>query len=104
VSQPTEDLPRLSIPLDLNAEAMPGVLLVFSGNEPRLEPLVLHDGTCEIGRGERTGLKLDATVSREHARVEYDGTHWVVRDLSSRNGPTSMELASTRFGANRSRA
>ncbi len=45
------------------------------------------DDICVIGRGEGSDLPLiDATVSREHARIERRGNAWLVTDLGSANG------------------
>ncbi len=40
-----------------------------------------------IGRAEGCGIRLaDASISREHARLEKQGAHWHLIDLGSRNG------------------
>lgn len=40
-----------------------------------------------VGRAPRCELRVDdARVSGEHARIQWTGTAWVVRDLASRNG------------------
>jgi len=42
---------------------------------------------CLVGRASTCHLILDdSDASREHAVIFYDGVHWNVRDLSSRNG------------------
>ncbi|MFT5290942.1 MAG: hypothetical protein ACI8PQ_001111 [Planctomycetota bacterium] len=40
-----------------------------------------------IGRAEDCGIRLtDASISRQHARLEKEGAHWHLIDLGSRNG------------------
>lgn len=40
-----------------------------------------------IGRGQDVRVQLpDASVSRRHAEVSFDGTDWIYRDLGSRHG------------------
>jgi hypothetical protein len=42
---------------------------------------------CLVGRGGLAHLRLtERWVSSEHATIYFDGTHWKVRDLGSRNG------------------
>ncbi len=42
-----------------------------------------------IGRTEDNDVVLyDGGVSRQHARIAFDGTHWVLSDLNSANGTT----------------
>jgi len=46
-------------------------------------------GSTVIGRGEGAQIRLaDAGISRQHARVDFDGTRVVVTDLGSTNGTT----------------
>ncbi len=67
-----------------------------SGAQDELE-LTTHDGTkrvipigpqgLSIGRAPGSDLVLDhPSVSRKHARIEFDGTHYRVVDLGSTNG------------------
>src|SRR5690348_8489006 len=40
-----------------------------------------------IGRAAEAGLRLDhPSVSRAHAELRFDGAHWELRDLGSKNG------------------
>jgi hypothetical protein len=54
----------------------------------------LSDGTehavpsrCIVGRSSSCGLATeDKYISSEHAKIQWTGTHWELRDLGSRNG------------------
>jgi pSer/pThr/pTyr-binding forkhead associated (FHA) protein len=47
----------------------------------------LHQDTTTIGRTTGNDLIVpDLTVSRHHATLRFDGTHWVVEDKESANG------------------
>ncbi len=49
--------------------------------------VLLTDQSIEIGRGSSCAMQLEAdSVSRQHARVSWDGTRHVVSDLNSTNG------------------
>ncbi len=64
----------------------PGLLLAFHGR-PMLAPFPLLRSSLSLGRGTHADVGLDdGRVSREHARVGYDGQAWTVEDLGSRNG------------------
>lgn len=66
---------------------LPGLLVVFSAGEPRLQALGLGSDGLELGRGRIGDIALeDARMSRRHARVRREGESWVVQDLDSRNG------------------
>lgn len=66
---------------------IPGVVLVFSPGMPKLEAFALENGVLEIGReGVCKAVLEDTRMSRQHARVAYDGRTWMVQDLGSRNG------------------
>jgi len=57
------------------------VRCVASAHELRLDARTL------VGRREGCRIRIDATyVSREHARIGWNGIAWLVRDLGSRNG------------------
>ena len=45
-------------------------------------------GPCaRVGRSDQSDLVVaDESVSENHAEILFDGTHWSVRDLGSRNG------------------
>ena len=46
-------------------------------------------GSTVIGRGEGAQVRLaDVGISRQHARLDYDGTRMVLTDLGSTNGTT----------------
>ena len=54
---------------------------VETGREVRLW------GRSLVGRSPSADLKLAGKgTSNEHATILWDGEHWVVRDLTSRNG------------------
>jgi transcriptional regulator with AAA-type ATPase domain len=68
-------------------QPVPGLLLIFSGNQARQAPLPLPSGALEVGRGFIAGVALeDARMSRRHARVTQKGEQFFVEDLGSRNG------------------
>jgi tRNA A-37 threonylcarbamoyl transferase component Bud32 len=47
----------------------------------------LHQDTTTIGRTDDNDLIIpDLTVSRHHATLRFDGSHWVVEDTQSANG------------------
>ena len=66
---------------------LPGLLLVFSAGEPRLQALGLGTDPLELGRGLIGDVELDdARMSRRHASVRCEGASWILQDLDSRNG------------------
>lgn len=66
---------------------VPGLLLVFDGKHAMAAPLPLPGHSLELGRGLAVpGAAPDPHLSRRHARVEFDGQHFWVTDLGSRNG------------------
>jgi transcriptional regulator of acetoin/glycerol metabolism len=68
-------------------DAVPGLLMLFSGGTAALLPIPLRGGTRTLGRGDVGGVPLDDTrMSKRHAEVAFDGERWHVRDLGSRNG------------------
>lgn len=64
----------------------PGLLLVFSAGVPMCVALPLQGGSIELGRGDARLSGHDPRMSRRHARVSFDGNHFVVEDLGSHNG------------------
>jgi ABC-type multidrug transport system ATPase subunit len=49
--------------------------------------MINADRVASIGRDESEDLRYDdIRVSRKHARIRYDGDHWVLEDLGSHNG------------------
>ncbi|XXX72699.1 sigma 54-interacting transcriptional regulator [Sorangium sp. So ce134] len=80
---------RVSVPPEPSvAEPVPGIVLIFSGDQPRCAPIPLDRGAVVLGRGGVAGVPLvdDSLMSRRHARIAYDGTTWTVEDLGSTNG------------------
>lgn len=70
-------------------------LVVIAG--PRLgHRVLLSPETLEIGRGASCNFQLDAdSVSRLHARIQWDGGHHTVVDLRSTNGTFVNEVRIT---------
>src|SRR5688500_9866414 len=65
---------------------IPGVVIVWSGEGPLLQPLRLPSLGLILGR-ELLGPKAtDDRISRQHARVRWNGTSFAITDLGSRNG------------------
>jgi hypothetical protein len=65
---------------------IPGVAIVWSGETPMLTSLRLPSLGLILGRellGPRT---TDDRISRQHARVRWNGTAFAITDLGSRNG------------------
>jgi hypothetical protein len=55
--------------------------------DPGVPTVTLASGALSVGRSHDNDLVLpDPEVSRHHARLEPDGTHWRAIDLGSRNG------------------
>jgi hypothetical protein len=54
---------------------------------PDNQQFVLPVGATVLGRGEQAQIRLaDAGISRQHARVDYDGARLMITDLGSTNG------------------
>jgi DNA-binding NtrC family response regulator len=69
----------------------PGLILIFSGGKAAAIPLALVDGEVVLGRDLPIfTVHPDASMSRRHALVRFDGRRFVVTDLGSRNG-TSVD-------------
>jgi len=65
---------------------IPGVVIVWSGEGPLLQALRLPSLGLILGR-ELLGPKAtDDRISRQHARVRWNGTSFAITDLGSRNG------------------
>jgi transcriptional regulator with PAS, ATPase and Fis domain len=64
-------------------EPVPGVVLIWSGTRPMMQPMPLVRGELELGR---ELLADDDRISRKHVRLAFDGRRWTVEDLGSRNG------------------
>ena len=68
-------------------DAVPGLVLVFSGAQPQLAARAVRSEPLLLGRDDVLGLTLDdSCLSRRHAQVSYDGSRFRIRDLDSRNG------------------
>lgn len=77
-------LHEMTLPVSLNDTSRPR-LVVSAPDRTWEHPLDLE--ACSIGRADGNGLVLDyPKVSREHARVERAGNHFILRDLGSTNG------------------
>ncbi len=66
-----------------DAPAVPGVVVVWSGATPRLTALRVPPPGLVLGRD---ALPDDERLSRQHARIRWDGARFHVADLASRNG------------------
>jgi transcriptional regulator with GAF, ATPase, and Fis domain len=70
-----------------SGEPIPGIALVFSGNQPYMAVAVLGRRPLELGRQEGLAIPLkDSSVSRLHAHVVYGDGRFTVTDLGSKNG------------------
>jgi transcriptional regulator with GAF, ATPase, and Fis domain len=70
------------------AASKAGLVLLYARNFQQFQPaypfqtprvVIGRDATADVGVPEQA-------VSRQHARIEFDGTRWVLTDLGSRNG------------------
>jgi transcriptional regulator with GAF, ATPase, and Fis domain len=66
----------------------PGLVLLYAPNYEQLEPAYVFDvPELVIGREATNRICVaEQAVSRQHARIAYDGRRWVLTDLGSRNG------------------
>ena len=72
---------------ELTLGAVPGLVVIWTHDRPAALILPLVNGRIDLGRAAQEELfASDDRVSREHCRVEFDGTGWSVTDLDSRNG------------------
>ena len=69
-------------------EPVPRVVAVWSRGRPAcVDRPLAGDDPIVVGRGDGAGLVLDdPSVSRQHARIAFDGAMWSITDLGSRNG------------------
>jgi two-component system, cell cycle response regulator len=70
------------------AQARKPCLLFVSGMDAgRLLPIEVAQGSLVIGRDDAADVTLDGPeISRQHARLDVDGTRLVLVDLDSKNG------------------
>ncbi|OGO61906.1 MAG: hypothetical protein A2029_12865 [Chloroflexi bacterium RBG_19FT_COMBO_47_9] len=65
----------------------PTARLVWMTAEGLQEKLLRADDVVTIGRGENNIIIINSPkISRNHARIEWGGEHFLVRDLGSSNG------------------
>jgi transcriptional regulator with GAF, ATPase, and Fis domain len=66
----------------------PGLVLLYARNFEQFQPAYpFHKPTVVIGRDSTADVCVpEQAVSRQHARIGFDGTRWVLTDLGSRNG------------------
>lgn len=67
-------------------EAVPGIVLVYHGEQPICRAVRIPEGGLVIGRDLVGRSADDDRLSREHTRVKVVGDHFTVADLMSRNG------------------
>jgi len=71
----------------LAAGSLAGFVVIWRQNQPAGTVLPLSRGQLVLGRGYQEELFADDDrVSREHCRVEFDGTLWTISDSGSKNG------------------
>ncbi|MCC6558382.1 MAG: sigma 54-interacting transcriptional regulator [Polyangiaceae bacterium] len=65
-----------------------GLVLLYAPSFEQFAPAyLLHERDLVIGRDPSCGICVpEAAVSRQHARVHYQGGRWVLTDLGGRNG------------------
>jgi len=65
-----------------------GLVLLYAPSFSQFAPAyLLTERDLIIGRDPTAGICIpEAAVSRQHARVHYQGGHWVLTDLGGRNG------------------
>jgi MoxR-like ATPase len=67
--------------------AIPGLVLVFAGGRATVRTFRVGAEPIELGRLELAeGGHTDPMISRQHLRVLFDGSDFVVTDLNSHNG------------------
>lgn len=72
---------------ELTLGAIPGLVVIWTHDRPAALVLPLRSGRIDLGRATQEQLfASDDRVSRQHCRLEFDGTGWTVSDLDSRNG------------------
>ena len=71
-----------------DSASKPGLVLLYARNfEQFLPAYPFHNPAVVIGRDATADVCVpEQAVSRQHARIAFDGTRWVLKDLGSRNG------------------
>src|SRR5689334_17191570 len=83
---PTGDAPMSRSTVEPVA-ALAGVVVIFAAGRPKRRLFPVGRGSLPLGRMELAdGDAFDESISREHARLSFDGVSWKVTDLGSRNG------------------
>jgi transcriptional regulator with GAF, ATPase, and Fis domain len=67
---------------------LPGAVLVFSGNAPRLTAYSVGQSPVVFGKkdGPNVHVVADGTLTDRHAEVSFDGHKFMVTDLGTKNG------------------
>ncbi len=67
--------------------SIPGLVMIFTGGHPAATILPLQQGELTLGRDDTAfAAEPDICMSRQHARILFDGSRFSVMDLDSRNG------------------
>jgi transcriptional regulator with GAF, ATPase, and Fis domain len=71
-----------------DAASKPGLVLLYARNFEQFSPAYpFHKPAVIIGRDAEIDVCVpEQAVSRQHARIAFDGTRWILTDLGSRNG------------------
>jgi pSer/pThr/pTyr-binding forkhead associated (FHA) protein len=81
-------------PAQISSQPTPTVTPLHTARQARLissdgRQFAVAIGSTVIGRGEGAQVRLaDVGISRQHARLDYDGNRMVLTDLGSTNGTT----------------
>lgn len=86
-SPETMRLPRRSLLQDINVKRDLAHLRIEIGPHEPGQKFRLDENTVTIGRSPDCELQLDLlNISRQHARIVYEGEEYYVEDLNSTNG------------------
>jgi transcriptional regulator with GAF, ATPase, and Fis domain len=71
-----------------DSASKPGLVLLYARNFEQFHPAYpFHNPAVVIGRDATADVCVpEQAVSRQHARIAFDGARWVLTDLGSRNG------------------
>src|SRR5208282_5609648 len=71
-----------------DAPSKAGLVLLYARNFEQFQPAYpFHAPTVVIGREPPAEVCVpEQAVSRQHARISFDGSRWILSDLGSRNG------------------